>query len=248
MINITAKGLDSPEGQNYFDTEEVQTLYHINVGDVILFNNTESDTYSNLQKDVQKVRGTKYELTHSALGWNDLDMPNITTVDQQIYEAKEAMTVTFWDEKVYSQTEELWIYRFKNVPQKVLDRVTYSVKRKTDGAQYGFLQIIWFEREAFYKRNFIGKLLYPLMKKFHGDKNLERWGNQFPSGFICSELVFMQFVGIAYEMNWTDFKAELDMYDQNNVSPVHLLKIIEKFPQYISLIHSKILQDWRKKL
>lgn len=227
------------EIQDYFDVSKVN-LYKIQPGDIILFNNHADSLYSNLQKDVQDVRGTDYELTHSAIGWFDLNIPEIGIKDeQQIYEAKEAMTVTFFDENIYNKNVEFWIYRFKDVPQNTLNRVAYSVKRKTDGEPYGFLQILYFEREAFFKRNFIGQLLYPLIKELHGGKEIEQWNNWFPEGYICSELVYLDMLGVGVEMNYKDLLEGMKKWSQDNISPVGIKKIIDWYPNYFTLIAHK---------
>jgi hypothetical protein len=228
---------------------ELVGQYPIKPGDIILFNYRGTDSiYSKLQKDFQDTWDTEFELTHSALGFFPQQIRkhgtaiNIPTV----FEAKESMVVTPWVDYINDYKTDFWVYRFKGIDDQLLETIVSELWDETIGNPYAFLQILYWAREDFFKRNKIGQFLYPVFKWLHKGKEIEKWNNWFPDDNICSELCYVDMKRIAEQKNLQDLVAFMDMWDQNNISPVGLRKIINAHPQYFELIWKRESKIYRK--
>ena len=236
---MKARGLD-PIPTKPIEIKPMDKLFNLHVGDDILFNNTTGDTFGNLQKDVQHTWGTEYALTHYATGFypQSVQENGEWNVVDQIFQASELINVQPGD--LMNTGHDFWIYRLNNVNQEVMNTVVTELWKELIGSTYAYAQILYYLREEFFLHNDIGKLLYPLVKNtFHGGKEIQNWGNWFPSSIVCSELFHRKMRRYCNIIPDQEISSWLDKWDESNISPVGVKKIFNALPHKWSLIYKK---------
>ncbi|GAB4287264.1 MAG: hypothetical protein Kow0098_03520 [Ignavibacteriaceae bacterium] len=180
---------------------------------------------------------TRHNLTHGALGVGKV------LNEDSIIEAKEVVTITPFSRLRYSQSTEYWAYELQNVLGETKEYVCNYIFKKYAAKKYGYLQLLYFLRRYIWETKWVKKLFGWLPALLGKPADVRQWNNWFPSGTICTELLWDALNVTASIENKTDIAAELCKINSNNFHPGDFEKIALKFPDHLLLIEKRVLVD-----
>ena len=137
----------------------------------------------------------------------------------------------------------IWIFEFIDVPQKIINEAMEEIKTEAINKAYAYLQLLYFPRRWFWER--APFRLYKFWStKFHGGKDIRRWGNWFPQNWICSEETghnyMMKICSRMIERGDIRFKylkKRLEEWDGNNFHAWDAWIVLRDFKNIFKLIY-----------
>lgn len=198
-------------------------MKNLKLGDMLLVNNNSKKGIRGLFAKAIKYF-TKSQWTHVAVYASE-----IFGIDS-LFEAEFAAIMNpsrkTFDDPLYTCRA----FRYKHITEEEMKQVMNRLYNRLAGSIYAYLQNIYWIRVWFWRRTFLGKMLYWIpVKIFKKNEDIRKWNNWFVNGTICSELLWWQVKFIAEQVGDNALLLHIEEWNSNNYSPADFFETVNTF-------------------